>query len=98
LNLKKPTRFCDLLALVNIAFYIMHKEVPSTMAANLIAKENPGILQGEEFAKFRRQHRKQFDKALCKQNFPFHTLSKHIINLRNAAESECYKQESKKII
>ena len=61
LRLEKPTRFCDLLALVHIAYYFVNGSVPCTEHARALLKARPNIFSLEEFTAFRTTHKRLFD-------------------------------------
>jgi len=81
----KPTVFCDLVALLNVAYYFIHKETPSTEFATLtmLAFPKKNIFQPFEFKTFRLLHKRRFELELMSKNNPFHALAKYIFDVRD---------------
>jgi hypothetical protein len=81
----KPTQFCDLGALVSVAYFIVENDVPSTVFANDFLKFNPhaNLFDRSEFKRFRLVYRHHFEKEYCSNNSPFRALFTYLFNKRN---------------
>lgn len=81
----RPTQFCDLISLLSVAFYVVHKDVPSTMLATRMMKENPGVnlFDPREFKNLRIANSRRFEKDLCSKSNPFHQLCLYLHNKRD---------------
>lgn len=77
----KPNQYCDLLAIVLVAYYFVTKDVPCTKYAAYVMKENPEInlFGSEEFTEFRKFYRNRFEVELCSRTNPFAKLYKHLL-------------------
>lgn len=84
---QKPTRVCDLQALLQIAYYLIYGVVPSTVAARALVLSKPDIFSPAVFSQFRYQHRRQFEKELCSKRNPFASLASCIIRMQNHPET-----------
>jgi hypothetical protein len=58
-----PTRFCDLISLATVAYYVVKNEVPSTIYAREMSKKDPATdyFQPKEFKKLRLIHTRRFE-------------------------------------
>lgn len=83
-----PTLYCDLTSLVAVAFYVVEKEVPSTIYASECMKKNPEIdlFSQKEFKYFRQIYQRRFEKDFCSKMNPFHKLYSYIRNKRDFEE------------
>lgn len=64
LKMFKPTQFCDLIALVYIAYFVVYKEVPATEYAQELIKKNKFVGKLEdpgEFRAFRLKHKTRLE-------------------------------------
>lgn len=61
----KPTRYCDLLALLNMAYFIIYEEVPASEAAQEQLWRRPNLFNPPEYTQFRLQNIGKFDQKLC---------------------------------
>lgn len=81
----KPTRFCDLMALILMGYFIIFGEVPSTELANKMLAADPlvNIYSASEFYKHRVTHRRRFQLEIASPKNPFWVLCQHLNTLRD---------------
>jgi len=88
LKQQRPTVFCDLFALINVAFYFIYKDIPSTEYASKLMRDFPGrnLFRPEEFKVFRETHKRRFELDLCSKKNPFNVLASYLLDKRDYSE------------
>jgi hypothetical protein len=83
-----PSRYCDLISLVSVAYYIVHKQMPATVFAMQKMRENPGtkLLEKKAFHQLRLENQRRFEKELCSKNNPFHKLCTYLHDKRDFSQ------------
>jgi len=71
--------------LLNVAYYFIFKETPSTEFANktMRAIPNRNLFQQKEFKQFRLLHKRRFELELCSKENPFNALACYILDVRD---------------
>jgi len=85
-SLKKPTRYCDLMALLLLAYYMVNEDTPATELGKKMLWMNPLLFTSSEYLKFRAENDGKFDQALCEPINPFYILCRYLVKLKNESE------------
>jgi len=74
-----------LISLINVAYYIVLKEIPATKYARELVDKNPGTnyFEPKEFKKLRLTNSHRFEKDLCSKANPFYQLAFYLYNKRD---------------
>lgn len=88
LEQQRPTPYCDLSALINVAYYCVYKDTPATRFANSQMKKYPGLKlwQPQEFKPFRLKNRTRFELELMSRQNPFYELASYVFDKRDYNE------------
>jgi len=90
----RPNQYCDLLALVVVAFYLVNKDVPCTKYADEEMNKTPSVdlFASEEFVKFRKLHKDRFVAEFCSSLNPFNKLYSLLVE-----KLDFYQNQMKKV-
>jgi serine/threonine protein kinase len=85
-SLRKPTRYCDLMALAVLAYFMVNEDTPATEQGKKMLWMNPRLFMPSDFLKFRSEYDGKFDQALCEPSNPFHMLCRYLMQVKRDAE------------
>jgi len=87
----KPTQICDLLALVNVAYYFVEKDLPSTALASELVNLDPSVnwFDPKNFVELRLKHKRRFQINFESPFNPFRNLYMYLNEAEKNYERAC---------